>query len=298
MLLVCGTIPNEKMPLIFGKASLDGAHLIVEGWKIPCGQGTAAMISACCAVTDYLRLDAPYALLAGDCGNGVGSRSIYKYITEHIDKINPTVLCLHYLMPIMALMKRIVDSIERCKKRPLLIADAGSMYAAKAAGLASSFELFTPDPAELAFLADPKATHPSYISKYLFNCLDVDAVSLIEQAYKHKNAAKYLLVKGRIDYVVCNGKIEATVSEPDILAMEAIGGTGDTITGLVAAFLYAGLKPVEAALIAAKANRSAGKYALANASTKIAEIIAQFKGVFKDNLQRWLNVNALKEDKK
>lgn len=288
-------MPNEKVPLVFGKAKLDGALLTVGDWEIPCGQGTAAMASACCAATEYMGIDAPYALLAGDCGSGVGSRSIYKYLTERVVEMRPTVLCLHYLMPIMTLMKKLVSTIARCKERPFLVADAGSMYAAKAAGLANSFELFTPDPSELAFLADPKAVHPSYISEYLFNCADNDAARLIEDAYKHGNAAKHLLVKGKIDYFACDGKIGATVSEPDIPSMEAIGGTGDTITGLAAAFLYAGLKPVEAALIAAKANRTAGKYADANVATKIAEIIAQFKSVFKDNLCEWSNVCISKE---
>lgn len=49
----------------------------------------------------------------------------------------------------------------------------------------------------------------------------------------------------------------ATITKPDVPALEAIGGTGDTITGLVAAFTYAELEPHQAAIIADRANRMA-----------------------------------------
>jgi ADP-dependent NAD(P)H-hydrate dehydratase / NAD(P)H-hydrate epimerase len=47
-------------------------------------------------------------------------------------------------------------------RRPILIADAGFMYAAKMSGQAACYDFFTPDVGELAFLADEMAPHPFY----------------------------------------------------------------------------------------------------------------------------------------
>ena len=70
------------------------------------------------------------------------------------------------------------------------------------------------------------------------------------------------------------------MEEPNVPALEAIGGTGDTITGILAAFLDAKVEPIEAATIAAKVNRIAGQYAKASPATKISQIIQQFPAVF------------------
>ena len=76
--------------------------------------------------------------------------------------------------------------------------------------------------------------------------------------------------------------------------LEPIGGTGDTITGIVSALAYAELEPHEAAIIAARANRMAGKYAQATPATKVAQIIDQFPSVFKDYLCEWSGVCYVK----
>jgi NAD(P)H-hydrate repair Nnr-like enzyme with NAD(P)H-hydrate dehydratase domain len=165
------------------------------------------------------------------------------------------------------------------------------MYSAKAAGLASAFDIFTPDAAEMAFLADPDATHPAYI-RFMVNADGGNTPELIKKAYENKNAARLLLVKGAVDYIVSNGDIVATVTEPDVPPMEAIGGTGDTITGLVSAFVYAGLEPHEAAIIAARANRMAGEYAKATPAAKVRQVIVQYPAVFKEYLCQWSGVCA------
>ena len=171
-----------------------------------------------------------------------------------------------------------------------MIADASSMYAAKAAGLATRFDIFTPDPCEMAFLADPNATHPAYISRHLFNSDITKTPELVAKAYQNKSAARLLLVKGSVDYIVEEGKIIETITEPDIPELEAIGGTGDTITGMVAAFSYAGLELHEAAILAARANRMAGRYAWATPATRIQEIIAHLPAVFRESLCTWMGV--------
>jgi len=52
-----------------------------------------------------------------------------------------------------------------------------------------------------------------------------------------------------------------------------IGGTGDTLTGIVAALSAAGMDIREAALVASKVNRLAGVSAHPTPATQVAEII-------------------------
>jgi hydroxymethylpyrimidine/phosphomethylpyrimidine kinase len=287
MMLIAGTVPIKGLPLTLGEVSLEGEFLSLNGFKTRCTQGTGAMISAALAVTEYLKLDPPQVLVVGDTGCGEGSQSLYKYLVQNVSRLSPDVLEFHYILPDMALMRKVCESVEGCPKKPVMIADAGSMYAAKAAGLASEFDIFTPDFCELAFLADPTASHPAYINRHLFDTDVTQTPKLVSAACRQGNAAKLLLVKGAIDYVAKDGEILETVTEPNIPALEAIGGTGDTITGLVAAFAYAGLELHKAAIIAAKSNRMAGKFAQATPATKEWQIIAQFPAVFEKYLSEW-----------
>lgn len=290
MMLIAGTLPIKELPLIIGKVRAEGELLVVNGHRIPCAQGTGATIHAALVTTEYLKLKSPQILVAGDTGGGKGSREIYQYLIQKVIDISPQVLVLHYCLPDMALMRGLCGSIQGCSQKPLMIADAGSMYAAKAAGLAPHFDIFTPDSTEMAFLADPEATHPAYITKHLFGTDITQTPKLVAAAYQHKSAARSLLAKGATDYVVNEGNIVAAVTKPNVPALEAVGGTGDTITGLVSAFVYAGLELQEAAIIAAKANRMAGKYARARPDTRIIDIIRQFKPVFQDHLCQWSGV--------
>jgi NAD(P)H-hydrate repair Nnr-like enzyme with NAD(P)H-hydrate dehydratase domain len=290
MMLIAGTLPLKGLPLTIGAASAEGDYLVVNHQRIPCTQGTAAMITAALTTTEYLKIEAPQALVVGDTGQGKGSREMYEYLIQNVAKLSPEVLALHYCLPDMALTRRLCEAVKSCSKRPLMIADAASMYAAKAAGLATSFDIFTPDATEMAFLADPDATHPAYIARHLFDTDVTQTPKLVAAAYAKKNAAKLLLVKGATDYVVRNGEILATISEPDVPTLEPIGGTGDTITGMLSAFVYAGLEPHEATIVAARANRMAGKLANATPATKVRQIISQFPAVFQQYLCQWSEV--------
>ncbi len=287
MLLIAGTVPVKNLPLTMSKVKAEGEFLAIDGYHIPCTQGTGAMISAALATTDYLNLEPPHVLVAGDTGKGTGSREIYQYLIQHITELSPQVLALHYCLPDMALTRKLCEAVRRCAKKPIMIADAASMYAAKAAGLAGEFDVFTPDATEMAFLADPDATHPAYIARHLFDTDVTQTPRLAATAYQNKSAAKLLLVKGAIDYVIRDGEILATITEPNVPELEAIGGTGDTITGLVSALAYTELELHEAAIIAARANRMAGKLAQATPATTVKQIVAQFPSVFKEYLCQW-----------
>ena len=72
--------------------------------------------------------------------------------------------------------------------------------------------------------------------------------------------------------------------------MECIGGTGDTITGMVAAFADADLELHQAAVISAKANRAAGEYADVTPADTVFKLINNFPVVLKNNLCLWSGV--------
>ena len=134
MLLIAGIVPDEDQPLVMGTVVKEGADLIIDGHQIPCTQGTAAMLGAALAVTTYLNTESPKALLIGDTGKGKGSKDLYDYLIKNINTIKPDVLALHYWMPNIYQMQDLMEAIQTCSKIPVLIADAASMYAAKAAG--------------------------------------------------------------------------------------------------------------------------------------------------------------------
>ena len=273
MLLICGTIPQENVSMLTGEAKLNGNQLFAGNTEIPCTQGTAALVSAACVTAKHFQSSMPHVLLAGDKGKGKGSHLIYEYLIENLRKHNPDILLMHYILPVMGLMKKVYIAASKCRIMPVMMADASSMYAAKAAGLAPKFDIFTPDLCEMAFLADPDAIHPAYISHHLFGAESSQAEELISVAYQYKSASKLLIVKGATDHVAEDGKITFNISEPDVPALEAIGGTGDTISGMVGAMIHAGLSHHDAAVAVLKANRRAGEIAKATPATKIRQIV-------------------------
>jgi len=168
----------------------------------------------------------------------------------------------------------VMFKLQDMEKKPVLIADAGFMYAAKMSGAAPSYDLFTPDAGELAFLADENAPHPFYTRGFILHT-DNPVMDLVHRAYAHDNAARFLLVKGAVDYVMNREGELSRVDGPSHEAMEAIGGTGDTLTGIVAALISTGMNIPEAAFTAARANRVAGRYSAPTPATQITDIILQ-----------------------
>jgi len=122
------------------------------------------------------------------------------------------------------------------------------------------------------FLADELAPHPFYTRGFILH-RNNSVPDLIRQAYRHRNAADYLLVKGESDYIAHKNKVVETVDRPSFDAMEAIGGTGDSLTGLLAALCGAGFRAIDAAVMAARANRLTGHYAEPNPATQVSELI-------------------------
>ncbi len=272
MLAIIGTVPERDFPLQVGEVTLEKGYLTIEKRRINVNRGTSALLAAALQAAQVLGQRETYGFLAGDIGLGDGSRLLYRYLAEHLGRTVFGTLVFHYLQPDIDGHNRVLFAIEEMSKRPILIADAGFMYAVKMSGQAPEYDLFTPDAGELAFLADELAPHPFYTRGFILH-EENRVPDLITQAYAHENAARYLIVKGRIDYLANREGIQAIVKEPSVEALEAIGGTGDTLTGITAALIASGRPVAEATEIAARVNRLAGFYASPNPGTQVKEII-------------------------
>lgn len=284
MLGIVGTIPVEDFPLVLGTVSLEGDCIIVGNNRIKVNRGTPAMIAAAIKTLNYMGKSNPFCYLVGDVGNGNGCRILYKELEDNIINTSFEALALHYFQPEVALFKNFIAEIGKMPKKPILIADAGFMYVAKMGGDASFFDLFTPDAGELAYLADEKAPHPFYTRGFILH-EDNQIPDLIKRAYQYNNAASYLLVKGEKDYIANKKGIMEIIDSPIEEAMEAIGGTGDTLTGIVSALISSGIDIEIASAKAALVNRLAGFYAKPTPATQIYDIIKQIPRALEDVFQ-------------
>jgi hypothetical protein len=272
MLGVIGTVADEKFPLTHGPVRLIDRYLYVHSQKVPVHRGTPALLAAAVKASETIGGSTIYAFLAGDIGKGDGSRRLYHFLTQHLAEFDFQALTFHYLQPDVDWHNKVLFAVESMRRRPVLIADAGFMYAAKMSGQAPCYDFFTPDVGELAFLADETAPHPFYTRGFILH-QNHNVPDLIRRSYAHDNAAKNLLVKGIKDYIVAESRIIETVAYPSHDAMEAIGGTGDTLTGLLTVFCGVEIKLEKAALGAAQANRFTGHHADPSPAAQVFELI-------------------------
>ncbi len=276
MLLLAGTIPIEDMPLTYGACRYGDRKLIIGDYVLAenyVALGTATMISAASATCQALGVDAPQAVVVGDIGKGEGTLKMFQFLTDEVSKLEPKVLTMHYILPAREPFIKLVETVDRMEKRPFMIADAGSLLNAKAVGLSRKFDLFTPDPGELSFLADHDAAHPAYVRHFIFEVDNTEVARLGKEAWEHGDAPRYLLVKSATDHIFVEGKVVGVIKEPFIPALEPIGGTGDTITGIVSALIHSGIEPSEACIKAAKINRLVGQLSNPTPATRIAQLI-------------------------
>jgi NAD(P)H-hydrate repair Nnr-like enzyme with NAD(P)H-hydrate dehydratase domain len=286
--LVVGTVPNETVGLSEGICALESGQLRVGGNPaLPVRRGTPALLAACCAAAVTLGIPTPVALIAGDAGRGEGSKRAYAHLAAQLLALAPRGITFHYLFPDLAGHDRVFLTAQTLSKTPLLVADAGFMYAAKMSGQARDYDLFTPDAGELAFLADELAPHPFYTRGFLL-AEDAQIMDLARRAWETGGAARHLLVKGETDLVLRQSQCLHTISGPRTPAMEAIGGTGDTLTGMVTALLMAGWAIPVACATAALANRLLGELTAPTPATAVAELI----GHIPEALRRAIDANA------
>ncbi|MBC2714765.1 MAG: sugar kinase [Desulfobacteraceae bacterium] len=288
MFAIVGTVPNENFPLTCGPVTLSGRKLIIENQTVDINRGTPALLATAVQVCEFFDAQPPVAYLIGDIGRGAGSRKLYAYLEKTLPGREYDGLTFHYIQPDVDWHNRVLFAVSEMSERPVLIADAGFMYAAKMSGQADAYDVFTPDIGELAFLADESAPHPFYTRGFIFH--EENRVSeLIAKAYQYSNAARYLLVKGEQDILADATGILKIVSEPMIPSLEAIGGTGDIITGLVAALTGMG-KDVQAACIYSSIiSRMVGEMAEPDPGTQVIDIIKQIP----ESLKRFYSENHL-----
>ncbi len=285
MLAILGTVPNPEFPILAGTAILERGEIVIQREKVSVKRGTPALLAAAIKTRETFKQDPPFAYLIGDIGNGEGSQKLYQYFVKDLKEANFHTIVFHYLQPHMGWHSRIQSVLQKLTPRPLTIADAGFMYVAKMSGRSSTYDLFTPDMGELAFLADEIAPHPFYTRGFLLH-EENKVPDLIARAYQYGNAARYLLVKGRKDYFATKDGVQAVIDNPMEEAMEAIGGTGDTLTGIVAALIASGMDIGQAAILAAQVNRLAGHYAQPSPGSQVGEIIQYIPKALMDILKR------------
>ncbi len=274
MIAIVGTIPDRDFPMILGEVNLDNGRIRIQGNSFPVVRGTPALLAAAIKACEVLGRPFPVGHLAGDIGLGDGSRRLYKYLTENLRNSEFSVITFHYFQPDVDWHNRIIFSLEEMAYRPILIADAGFMYAAKMSGQSEFYDLFTPDVGEMAFLADEKAPHPFYTRGFIFH-EENRVPELIKRAYSHQNAARCLLVKGERDFVADKDGVKTTIDQPRENAMEAMGGTGDTLTGIVTALVGSGITVKDAAIMASRVNRLAGSLTRPTPATQVIEMISK-----------------------
>jgi hypothetical protein len=273
MLIAAGTYPDNDTGIIRGIGEIVDGTLVIQGKHIRISAGTPAMAAAAISTCSGLDITPPYCVLAGDTGMENGSINLYTYLKDEIFSLNPDVITLHYMTPRIEGMVDFGFALEDSSQDPKLIADAGGMYGAKISGLGHLFDLFTPDRGELAFLADEDAAHPMFVNESLYDYGDDRLPELIQKATDNGLSPSTMLIKGRTDYIVQEGTIVRKVDSPDIPAMEAVGGSGDTLTGIVSALIFQGIPLERACYIAARTNRLAGLFAGIKPDSSISGLI-------------------------
>jgi len=290
MLAIMGTVPDQDFPLVAGDIGLVDDKIYIQGKRVSVNRGTPALLASAIKTCEVLDIPGPFGYLVGDIGRGAGSRSLYEHLSRILGKCNYNTIAFHYLQLDVDWHNRVLFAVEEMTQRPVLIADAGFMYAAKMSGQSYEYDLFTPDIGELAFLADEEAPHPFYTRGFILH-EENRIPDLISRAYSHRNAARYLLVKGEKDYVADSEGIRAVVDHPSEEAMEAIGGTGDTVTGIASALIESGMPVHDAAVAAIRANRLAGSYAKPTPATQVKEIIEHIPGALEEILHKDEGIN-------
>ena len=152
--MICGTVPDASFPLTGGRWRLDGGFLHAEGGGIAplsVQRGTPALLGTALLTCETLGVEPPTALLAGDTGNGDGSRKLYSRLAASPSLSGVRGITFHYLFPDLDGHNRVLMALEEAGPKPVLVADAGFMYVAKMSGYADAYDLFTPDAGELAF---------------------------------------------------------------------------------------------------------------------------------------------------
>jgi hypothetical protein len=260
-MLVIGTLP-VNIPL--------GIYDDVN--KIPLGLGTGALYHAAHRTLKMFGREKDLRLLTAGAHN---SDEIYEFAINK--KPQGKLACVHYIMPKLNPFEKMFGVLR--KNFSFLTFDAGGMYACKACKLAQQADMFTPDAGEMAFLADKDSTHPAYVQHILLEIDEKEVRRLVGLAYKHRNLPRYTVVKGEVDLFVRDGEMVGEISQPCIPALEPIGGTGDTLVGILSALIHSGFDAEKAFELASRALRQIGEDLKVKPDTPVGEIIREIPAV-------------------
>ncbi len=269
-MLILGTVPFPLEGVSFGEVHLKEDKLYLADKPLEICMGTTTLITSCLFTLTYFKRSSLKALLVSDYGEGIGSKRLFSWLKKGLVN-NYKVICGHYIMPYVDEFKDVFPKLKSSAE--ILICDAGMMYAAKASALAKEINVFTPDAGEMAFLADKDVTHPAYVKKIFFEMDTKDVDFLIKKAWEENNLSKLALIKGKEDLVVKEGKVIDRILHPTVKAMEAIGGTGDSVVGILVGLVGAGFSLERSLRLSAQINRTAGKLAKPTPATRIYDII-------------------------
>ena len=278
VIVLVGTVPY-KTDVYTGIARIDEDYLYIEKTRFNIERGTAAMAASCAQICRFYGLPMPLCIFGGDISDGKGTELMFQNLNLDIVKYNSEIVTLHYMFPKIAYGEPFVTKINSLPRKPQLVADAGGMYLMKTIKQSQFFDVFTPDEGELLFLADEYASHPLYVRSELINKI-TDKDSLVQSAYRNGNTAKTIIVKGKTDYIYREGIRVKEYKGPDIPAMEAIGGTGDTITGMLTGLRFG--KEGDPDYKALVINRLIGKHIKCTPATQIKEFITAIPIVLED----------------
>ncbi len=278
MWLIMGTSPQlAEGQILFGSYAVEGAQVLgQDGSVLRLERGLETLATAASLVCQHMGVEPPHILCAGDKGKGDGSRAVYAHLVQYLQTWQQVQgITFHYLFPDVDWHNKVLMAVdaygENTGQRPTLVADAGFMYVAKMSGYADAYDLFTPDVGEMAFLADELAPHPFYTRGFLLDTPD-SVEELLSRAHAHGNVAKNLIIKGSVDYIVHGQEILHKVHAPSVPTMEAIGGTGDLVTGICTGLLAAGYDITLASHVAAKTNRVLAELVQPTPATQVHEL--------------------------
>jgi ADP-dependent NAD(P)H-hydrate dehydratase / NAD(P)H-hydrate epimerase len=278
LIVLVGTIPCET-GVYAGPAEVVGDRLCIGASRFPIERGSAAMAAACAQVCRFYEMPGPVCIFGGDIADGRGTDLMFAEVNATLQSYQPDVVTLHYVFPKLRHGGPFLEKIASLSRRPQLIADAGAMYLFKTIHKASTFDVFTPDQGELLFLADELAPHPLYVRREFLGRVD-EPDALVRMATRHGNAPKTIVAKGAVDYIYRNGTSVAECRAPLIPSMEAIGGTGDTVTGMLSALRFR--NEADADLTALVLNRLIAQRIGCTPATQIGEFVAAIPDVLKD----------------
>ena len=116
--LIVGTVPRADFGLIWGGYAVRGRTVEMSGACVNVARGTPALMATAFVAAQALGIEPPEAMIVGDTGSGEGSRALYGYLVENLDRVRHDGLTFHYLMPDVVWHNKILWGLEERAEPP------------------------------------------------------------------------------------------------------------------------------------------------------------------------------------